>query len=313
MQGLVTVFGGSGFVGTQIVHALARQGWRIRIASRKPGRAYDTQPFGDVGQIQRVRADVTDRVSVARALEGAVACVNLPGVLHGKFEAIHVDGARNVAEACAALGVQRLVHISAIGADIDSPSGYARTKGEGEQAVRRAFPDATVLRPSIVFGPEDGFFNRFAAMASFSPVLPLFGGGETRYQPVYVGDVAQAVARALIDTAAPGQTYELAGPSTYTFKELMQLILRETGKARILLPLPHAAATMIGMVGNVQALVMEPILTTDQALLLRQDNVASPERPGLEALGVRPTSVEAIIPTYLWRYRKGGQFAEVAA
>ena len=313
MQGLVTVFGGSGFVGTQIVHALARQGWRIRIASRRPGRAYETQPFGDVGQIQRVRADITDRDSVARALSGAVACVNLPGVLHGKFQAVHVDGARNVAEACAALAVQRLVHFSALGADLDSPSRYASSKAQGEQAVRRAFPDATIMRPSIVFGPEDSFFNRFAAMASYSPVLPLFGGGGNRYQPVYVGDVAHAVARALLDPQAPGQTYDLAGPSTYTFKELMQIVVRETGKPRVLLPLPHAAGTLIGMAGNVQGLLMTPVLTTDQALLLRVDNVASPDRPGLEALGVTPTSVEAIVPTYLWRYRKGGQFAEAAA
>lgn len=317
MQGLVTVFGGSGFVGTHIVQALARQGWRVRIASRKPKRAYETQPFGDPGQIQRVRADIRDRASVDQALQGAVACVNLPGILYESpgrsFAAIHVDGARHVAEACAVLGVKRLVHMSAIGAEPDSPSRYARTKAEGEQAVRRAFPDATIVRPSIVFGPEDGFFNRFAALASYSPVLPLFGGGSTRYQPVYVGDVARAVARALVDPSAPGQTYDLAGPTVYTFRELMQMVLKQTGKSRVLLPLPHAAGSLIGMAGDVQGLLMSPVLTSDQAMLLRRDNVASSDRPGLEALGVAPTTVEAIVPTYLWRYRKGGQFAEASS
>ncbi len=317
MQGLVTVFGGSGFVGVQVVRALARRGWRVRVAARRPKEAYEVQPFGDVGQIQLKRADVTDRRSVEAALEGASACVNLVGILHEtfgrRFKDVHVDGARHVAEACATMGVRRLVHFSAIGADAGAPSKYARTKGEGEAAVMAAFPAATILRPSIIFGPDDGFFNRFAQLSGLTPFLPLFGGGETKFQPVYVGDVAQAVANALADPGAAGRIFELAGPRVYSFKELMQLMLKETCRSRVLLPLPHLAATMMGAVGDLQALVMTPILTSDQAVQLRRDNVAGEGSAGLSDLGVRATAAETILPTYLWRYRKGGQFAEAPA
>lgn len=316
MAGLVTVFGGSGFVGTQVVRALARRGWRVRVACRRPQRAYDLIPFGDVGQIQLKRADVTNRDSVAAAVEGADAVINLVGILYASpgrgFTAVHCEGARNVAEAAEAAGVKRLVQMSALGADPDGPSRYARTKAEGEQAAREAFPGATIVRPSIVFGPEDSFFNRFARMAAFSPALPLFGGGAQKYQPVYVGDVAKAFARILDDPATAGHVYELGGPRTYSFKELMQIVCRETHRPRVLLPLPNLAADIIGMAGNVQSLVMPPILTSDQALLLRRDNVVSEGSSGLAALGIEPTSVEAIAPTYLWRYRRGGQFAELA-
>lgn len=316
MQGLVTVFGGSGFVGEQVVRALAKKGWRVRVACRRPQRAYDVVPFGDVGQIQLMRADVTDKAGVERAVAGASAVINLVGILYATpgrgFEAVHVDGARNVAEAAAAAGVKRLVQMSAIGADLDGPSVYARTKAEGEAAAREAFLGATVIRPSIVFGPEDSFFNRFAQLAGITPVLPLFGGGEQKFQPVYVGDLAQAFARVLADGSAAGKTFELGGPSVYSFKELMEIVTRETHRSRILLPLPHLAATVLGMAGNLQALLMAPILTSDQALLLLKDNVSAEGSSGLEALGIEPTSVEAIVPTYLWRYRRGGQFAELA-
>lgn len=316
MAGLVTVFGGSGFVGTQVVRALARRGWRVRVASRRPQRAYDLIPFGDVGQIQLKRADVTDRDAVEAAVKGADAVINLVGILYARpgrgFQEAHVDGARVVAEAARAAGAKRLVQMSAIGADPAGPSKYARTKAEGEQAAREAFPGATVVRPSIVFGPGDGFFNRFAQMAAFTPVLPLFGGGEQKYQPVYVGDVAQAFARIVEDPATAGHVYELGGPTTYSFKQLMQIVCRETHRPRLLLPLPHLAASAIGMAGDVQSLVMAPVLTSDQALLLRRDNVVADGASGLGALGIEPTSVEAIAPTYLWRYRRGGQFAELA-
>ena len=316
MAGLVTVFGGSGFVGTQVVRALAKRGWRVRVACRKPQRAYDVLPFGDVGQIQLKRCDINNAASVAAAVEGASAVVNLVGILYQapgrRFQAAHVDGPRAIAEAATAAGVKQMVQMSAIGADLDGPSAYAKSKAQGEAAVREAFPDATVIRPSIIFGPGDGFFNRFAQMAGISPVLPLFGGGEGLFQPVYVGDVAKAIARTLEDASAPGQTYELGGPRTYSFKDLMQIVCRETRRKRILLPLPHIAASAIGLAGDLQSILMEPVLTSDQALLLKRDNVVGEGAAGLEALGIEPTSVESIVPTYLWRYRRGGQFAELA-
>lgn len=316
MAGLVTVFGGSGFVGTQVVRALAKHGWRVRVACRRPQRAYDVLPFGDVGQIQLKRCDINNPAHVAAAVEGASAVVNLVGILYQapgrSFQAAHVEGPRAIAEAAAAAGVKQLVQMSAIGADLDGPSAYAKSKAEGELAVREAFPGATVIRPSIIFGPGDGFFNRFAQMAGISPVLPLFGGGEGLFQPVYVGDVAQAIARALETPAAQGQTYELGGPRTYSFRGLMEIVCRETRRPRALLPLPHIAASAIGLAGDLQSILMEPVLTSDQALLLKRDNVVGEGAAGLDALGIEPTSVESIVPTYLWRYRRGGQFAELA-
>lgn len=316
MQGLVTVFGGSGFIGTQVVKRLLKRGWRVRVACRRPQRAYDLQPLGNVGQIQLKRADITSRASVEAAVAGADAVINLVGILYETpwvgFNAIHVEGARHVAEAARAAGARSLVQMSALGADLDGPSKYARSKAEGEVAAREAFPGAVAIRPSIVFGQGDGFFNRFARMGQFAPVLPLFGGGETRYQPVYVGDVAEAICNAVEDPAAAGRTFELAGPRVYSFKELLQMIGRETHRPRVLLPLPHLAASAIGLAGNLQSLVMAPVLTSDQALLLRSDNVASEGSEGLMALGVDdPASLESILPTYLWRYRRGGQFAEL--
>ena len=317
MQGLVTIFGGSGFVGAQVVRALAKRGLRLRVAVRNPGRGYKLRMLGDVGQIEVVQANIRNPASIARALGGAQACVNLVGVLYEagrqQFQAVHAMGARNIAEAAAATGVGRLVQMSALGADPESSSKYARTKAMGEAAVREVLPGAVILRPSIVFGQEDHFFNRFAAMSTLSPVLPLIGGGASRFQPVFVGDVAGAVASAVVDPATAGKTYELGGPGVYSFKALMQLMERETGRRPFLAPVPFPMASLIGLVGDLVAGIIPPPLTRDQVELLRADNVVSPDAAGLAELGVQPTALEAILPTYLYRYRKGGQYAEAMA
>ena len=316
MQGLVTVFGGSGFVGAQVVRALAKRGLRVRVAVRNPGRGYRLRMLGDVGQIEVVQANIRVPSSLTRALDGAQACVNLVAVMHErgrqKFQVLHAMGARNVAEAAAKAGVTRFVHMSAIGADAHSPSKYARTKAMGEAAVREVIPSAVILRPSIVFGPEDDFFNRFARMSVSSPVLPLIGGGKTLFQPIFVGDVAAAVAAAILDPKAGGKTFELGGPAVYSFKALMQLTLRETGRSPLLLPIPFDLATLIGVGGDLICALPIPIappLTTDQVALLRSDNVVSKGAPGLADLGVQPTALEALLPTYLYRFRRGGQYA----
>ena len=316
--GLVTVFGGSGFVGSQVVQALARRGWRIRVAVRRPDRAFKVQTAGHVGQIYSQRCDATDPAQVEEALRGADAAINLIGVLYeagrNTFAAAHAQAARNIAEACAAGGVDRLVHVSAIGANPESESDYARTKAEAEMAVREVKPNATIVRPSVVFGPGDDFLNRFASMAGWSPALPLIGGGQTKFQPVYVGDVAAAVATALSRTEAAGRTYELGGPAVMTFEDILRLVMRETHRSRPLLPLPFFAARMMGSVAQLTALVgLKPMLTRDQVVLLETDNVVSPDAHGLADLGIEPTGIEAVAASYLWRYRRGGQFAEAAA
>ena len=308
---LVTVFGGSGFLGRHTVRALARAGWRIKVATRHPGRGFFLRPLGTVGQIDFVKCDVSDAESVAHAVMGANAVINLTGILFAKgqsFEDVQAEGAANIAQAAAAAGVAALVHISAIGASLESDSEYAVTKAEGEQAVREAFPGAVILRPSIIFGPEDGFFNKFAGLARFFPALPLVGGGHTRFQPVFVGDVAAAIVAAL--GAQSGRTYELGGPATYSFKELMQLILRETGRRRVLVPVPFAIASLKAAFLQ---LLPNPLLTMDQVRLLKSNNVASPTAAGLTDLGITPTSVEAVIPSYLWRYRAKGEYADSQA
>jgi uncharacterized protein YbjT (DUF2867 family) len=309
MQRLATVFGGSGFIGRYVVQDLARDEWLVRAAVRRPDEALFLKTSGVVGQITPVAANVRDRASVARAVAGAGAVINLVGILHQsgrqKFQAVQVEGAQMIAEEAARAGAKHLVHVSAIGADPNSDSAYARTKGEGEAAVRRAFPGATILRPSIVFGPEDGFFNRFAQMAMLSPALPLIGGGKTRFQPVYVGDVAEAAVRAIDNREAPGRTYELGGPKAYSFAELMQLMLNEIGRKRMLVPLPFPIASLMGAV--LQCLP-NPQLTADQVRLLKRDNVPSAGSPGLKDLGITPTAVETIIPTYLDRYRARGYY-----
>jgi len=304
---LVTVFGGSGFLGRHTVRALARAGWRIKVATRHPASGFFLRPLGSVGQIDFVKCDVADAQAVAHALKGAQAAINLTGILFQKgqtFEDVQADGAANIATAAAAAGVQALVHVSAIGADLESGSRYAVTKAQGEQAVREAFPNAVILRPSIIFGPEDGFFNKFAAMARFFPALPLIGGGRTRFQPVYVGDVAQAIVTAL--SHQDGRSFELGGPSTYSFKELLRLILFETGRRRALVPIPFAIASLKAAFLQ---LLPNPLLTMDQVRLLKKDNVVSATAADLADLGITPTSVEAVVPAYLWRYRAKGEYA----
>ncbi len=319
---IVTVFGGSGFVGRHVVRALARQGWRIRVACRRPDLANHLQPLGRVGQIHAVQANLRYPASVAAALRGAEAVVNLAAVLteHGAqtFGALHVGGARAVAQAAAAAGISNIVHVSAIGADAGSDSLYARTKGMGEAEILAACPDAVIMRPSIIFGPEDSFFNRFAALARMSPALPLFGGGETKFQPVYVGDVAEAIARALAGQAEAGAVYELGGPEVKTFRELMQYVCEVTGRRRLLLPLPFAAGNAMALgteLADKLSLGLFPkmLLTTrDQMKLLAVDNVVSPQAVAthhtLQDLGIHPEAIESIAPTYLTRFRKSGQF-----
>ena len=312
MQGLVTVFGGTGFIGRQVVRALAKKGLRVRAAARQPGRGYRLRMLGDVGQIEVVQANIRDAASIARAVEGAEVVINLVGILREtgrqRFLAVHGMGARNVAEAALAAGAKRFVQMSAIGADPNGAAKYARTKAEGEAAVREVFPTATIIRPSIVFGPEDDFFNRFGQMAAISPALPLIGGGHTKFQPIYVGDLAAAIAQAAVSDAFAGQTVELGGPTVYDFKALMRFVCTETGRKRILAPLPFPLAALLGMAGDVAGMVIAPPITSDQVELLRTDNVASGD--GLAAFGITGKSIEAVVPAYLYRYRKGGQYAE---
>lgn len=306
---LVTVFGGSGFLGRYVVRALARAGHRIRVGVRRPNLANYLLPMGHAGQIQLVNANVTDADQVTRALKGADAAVNLVGILYERgrqrFYAVHAEAAATIAAAARKEGARSLVHVSAIGASADSPALYARTKAEGEARVREAFSDAAILRPSIVFGPEDQFFNRFAAFARISPVLPLIGGGRTRFQPVYVCDVADAVLRCATDPSTRGLTYELGGPSIYTFKQLMQLVLVETNRRRLLVPIPFSVAMLQA---SVLGLLPKPMLTRDQVRLLQRDNIVSPGAHTLADLGIEPEAVETVIPAYLWRFRREGQF-----
>ena len=315
-SGLVTVFGGSGFVGTQVVRALARRGLRIRVAVRNPNLAHDLKPLGDVGQVMPIYGDITDPATVKSAVAGADIVINLVGILYERpgskaFEHIHVEGARTVAEAAREAGARHFVQMSAIGADADSPSAYARSKARGEAAVKDAFPDASIVRPSIVFGPGDGFFNRFAALSGLTPALPLIGGGQSRFQPVFVGYVAEAVARVATDATWAGRTVELGGPAVVTFEEVLKMIAHETGRHRLLLPLPFPVARAIGSVAQLTTLVgIPPVLTRDQILLMQTDNVVSAGAAGLTDLGIEPTGMAAVVPNYLWRYRRGGQFAE---
>jgi uncharacterized protein YbjT (DUF2867 family) len=309
---LVTIFGGTGFLGRHTVRALAKAGWRIKVASRHPARGFFLRPLGTVGQIDFVKCDIADKDQVAAALAGSDAVVNLCGILFQRgqsFDDVQAQGAGNVAEAAAAAGVRALVHVSAIGADKDSEAVYAQTKADGERRMREAFPAATILRPSIVFGPEDDFFNRFATMARISPFLPLVGGGKTRFQPVFVGDVAAAIVTALSSEAARGKTYELGGPTVYSFKQLLQLVLTETGRKRLLLPLPFGIAAFQAFFLQ---LLPKPPLTPDQVKLLKSDNVVADGANTLADLGITPNSVEAEIPAYLWRYRAKGQYAGLA-
>lgn len=318
---VATVFGATGFIGRYIVRELAKTGARVVVPSREPDRALHLKPMGDVGQIVPVAANVRDAASVRRAVEGADTVINLCGLLFEKgsqsFQTIHIDAAETIAKAAADAGAARFLQMSALGADEASPSVYAQTKAAGEQAVRAAFPGAVVLRPSLVFGPEDDFFNRFAMYARLSPVLPLIGGGETRFQPVYVGDVADAAVAALSSSDASGKTYSLGGPRTYSFKQLMEIILEEIDRDRLLVPVPFFVARAKGAViefaltnrvaGLFSGILPDPPLTLDQMRLLEIDNVVPDSAPGLNDLGIAANALEAILPTYLRHYRRGWQ------
>ncbi|RWO24085.1 MAG: complex I NDUFA9 subunit family protein [Mesorhizobium sp.] len=314
---LVVVFGGSGFVGRHVVRALARRGYRIRVACRRPDLAGHLQPLGNVGQIQPVQANVRVRWSVDRAVQGADHVVNLVAILHEsgrqKFTPVHEFGARAIAEAARAVGAG-LTHISALGADLNAHSEYARTKALGEKAVLETIEDAVILRPSINFGPEDSFFNRFASMARYSPVLPLIGGGRTKFQPVYVGDVAEAVARSVDGKVQGGRIYELGGPQVLTFKQCMQEMLAMIDRKRLLVSVPWWVANMQA---SILGLLPNPLLTKDQVLQLRGDNIVSEaairENRTLAGLDIQPQSIGSILPSYLWRYRPAGQFQRKTA
>ncbi|HLO76949.1 MAG TPA: complex I NDUFA9 subunit family protein [Magnetospirillum sp.] len=323
MRRVVTVFGGSGFIGRQVVKRLAAQGWIVRAAVRDPVGAGFLKTMGDPGQVNPVRADVTNPADVRAAVAGADAAVNLVGILFEKgkarFDAVQRQGAANVAQAAREAGVTRLVHMSALGADKNSASAYARSKAQGEEAVQAAFPGATIFRPSVVFGPDDDFFNRFAKLARVSPVLPVFtgdgfkpihtengygvdwyGSGGPTFQPVYVADVAEAIVKAVNEPKAAGKVYELGGPRRYTLKEVLELILRVTGRKSLLVPLPFGVARL--QAAFLQFLPTPP-LTPDQVKLLKVDNVVRGGKPGLADLGIAPVAAEAVLPTYLHRYQ----------
>ncbi len=313
---LVTVFGGSGFVGRYVVRALARAGKRVRVAMRRPHLGHELRVMGDVGQIQLVQANVRDADSVARALEGADACVNLVAILFEKgrqtFSDVVAEGGAHVAQAAAAAGIERLVHVSAIGADPGSASNYGLSKGKAEAAVLAAVPTATILRPSVIFGPEDNFLNQFAQMARMSPALPLIGGGQTRFQPVHVVDVAAAVTASLDLPAARGATYELGGPDVMTFEEILRFILGEIERPRFLVPLPFGVAQPMGVMMDAVFRLNPfggPPLTGDQVEMLKTDNVVAPGALTLADLGITaPSSMAGIAPSYLYRYKPYGQF-----
>jgi NADH dehydrogenase len=306
-QELVTVFGGDGFIGRYVCEYLMKAGVRVRVASRDPRNSYFIQPLGQVGQFGLLQADITNADSVRRAVDGTKSVVNLVGVFGRKMQAVHVDGARNVAEAAKKAGARALVHISAIGADQDSPSNYGRTKGEGELAVRKAFPKATIIRPSLVFGPEDNFTNRFATMARM-PVLPVIAGKRT-FQPIYVRDIAKAIATAALDPQAHGgKTYEIGGPQILNMVELHQEILKITGQTPEVMAMPDLFGTALSWFGWLPGAP----LTRDQWLMLQRGNVPAQGAPGLEAFGIQPTPLAAVAPEWLGRF-SGNRFARRAS
>lgn len=303
------VLGGSGFIGRYVVQRLAARGIVVAVGCRNAERAKFLRPMGNVGQIVTLGVAIDDEDALARFLEGSDWVVNAVGILaetgSQRFERVHHQGPARLARLARAAGVERFVHLSAIGADPRSPSLYARTKAAGEAAVREHFPTATILRPSVVFGPEDRLFNRFAEMAVYSPVLPLIGGGGTKFQPVYVGDVADAVVACLEDATTEGRTYELGGPETYSLREIVERVLAEIRRKRFLLDIPFGLAAFQG---KLLSLLPSPPLTEDQVLLLKRDSVVSPGALGLADLGIAATPLEAILPTYLDRFRRGGWY-----
>ncbi|ODT05812.1 MAG: 3-beta hydroxysteroid dehydrogenase [Kaistia sp. SCN 65-12] len=326
-QQLVTVFGGSGFVGRHVVRALVKRGYRVRVAVRRPDLANFLQPIGTVGQIHAVQANLRYPASVAAAVKGADAVVNLVGIMQEQgrqsFPAVQANGARAIAQACAAAGIARLVHVSALGASTESASAYARSKAEGEAAMFASVPGAVVLQPSVMFGPEDTFFNRFASLARMLPVLPLVGAGATKFQPAFVGDVAEIVARAVDGTVQGGRIYELGGPEVQSLREIVEEVCKVTGRKRLLAPLPFPLARIMGSVLQiVDSLTLglipdELVMTRDQVTLLESDNVVSAEAKAegrdFAGLGLAPTSSEAVVSSYLWRFRKTGQFDTLQA
>lgn len=314
---IITVIGGSGFVGRHLVRSLARRGYRIRVACRRPDLAGHVQPLGSPGQIMPVQANVRFPASLAAACEGAYAVVNLAAVLYNaggqSFDALHVFGAEASARAAKAAGATLYVQMSALGAGTQSQSEYALSRTAGENRAKSVFPGTVIVRPSIIFGPEDNFFNQFANMARFAPALPLIGGGKTLFQPVFVGDVAEAIATLIERGLADGKTYELGGPEKLSFKAILEYILSVTQRQRLLVPLPWIASKAMAAV---MGLLPSPKLTLDQVETLRSDNVvseaATQDHRTLEGLGIRARSVSAIVPTYLYRYRKAGQFTDAS-
>lgn len=312
---LVTVIGGSGFVGRAVVAALAKRGYMIRVAVRKPEIAYYMQPLGTVGQIQMVQANVRYRWSIDRAISGSDYVINLVGVLaeigRQRYNSVHVFGAKNVAEAAAAQNIP-LTHMSALGADIQSASNYARTKAEGENVVRKSSPDAVIMRPSVIFGAEDKFFNRFASLARFTPFLPLIGGGHTKMQAVYVGDVAEAIALSVDGKLKRGTVYELGGADIQSFKGWMGDMLKVIDRKRFFVSMPWWIAKLNA---RILGLLPNPLVTADQVTLLKSDNVVSDaalaEGRTLQAMGITPQGADAILPAYLWRYRVAGQYTKM--
>ena len=301
---LITIFGGGGFIGRYACEALLKAGARLRVAERHPRRAWFLQPLGGVGQVSTIAADLSRPEGFARAVEGADAVINLVGIFKGNLELVHVHGAGKLAAAASAAGAEAFVHVSAIGSDPDSPSEYGRTKGLGEQAVRAAFPQATIIRPSTVFGPEDEFTNRFASMSRF-PFLPVIAPG-TKFQPVFVRDLGKAIAAAALDPRAHGgKTYELAGPETYSMRELNAAIAEMAGQSPELVDVPDLMASAISKLGFLPGAP----LSNDQWLMLQKDNVASGDLPGFKAFGIAPTPLGSVARDWLSRYRKGGRFA----
>lgn len=317
MPQLVTIFGGSGFVGRYIAQRMARQGWRVRVAVRRPNEAHFVRPYGRVGQVEPVLCNIRNDESVRQATMGADAVVNCVGTFDARgknnFDAVQHEGAARIARTAAELGVSRLVHISAIGADVDGASEYAQSKGKGEAAILEAFPSAIILRPSVVFGPEDEFFNRFSAMARMSPIVPLVGA-DTKFQPVYVDDLAHAAELGVLGQAAPG-IYELGGPDKDTFRELIEQMLHTIRRRRLILPLPFWAGRALGHITGAVSFVTgglapQPI-TVDQVKSLMQDNIVGEGAKTFDDLGIKPTAIEAVVPSYLWQFRPSGQYAEL--
>ncbi|NYS24494.1 complex I NDUFA9 subunit family protein [Rhodobacteraceae bacterium 2376] len=318
MSKLVTIYGGSGFVGRYIARRMAMEGWRVRVAVRRPNEALHVRPYGVVGQVEPVLCNIRDDASVRAVMQGADAVVNCVGILHevgkNRFDQVQAEGPARVARLATEEGVAQMVHVSAIGADARSDSAYARTKALGEEGVLQHFPRAMILRPSIIFGPEDGFFNRFAGMSRFGPVLPLVGAS-TRFQPVYVDDVAQAAVQGILGRAEPG-IYELGGPEVGSFRELMQMMLDEVRRKRLIVNVPFPVANaMATVLGALQVMTLglftNSLLTRDQVRQLRRDNVVAEGARGFADLGIEPTPMDSVLPGYLWSYRPAGQYAAI--